>query len=264
MLNLKIVYCALIVIVEFLGIYFLTKDFVQIKKWAKGLFFAMFFVYEIYNITDNIFTFGLDRIKLMCLLIPGVIFLVGSVEKKLWNLVYFYCNVLLLRGFCQLIKFVFLTFYSGAKMEVVLSSLQDFSVTLAFFYLLFYIPGYLLSGYLWKQLTICAPNLLQIVCLVMVILLFTMEMFNEWVQILITMPTVILLLVVIAVFRIESEKVESHRLEYYKDLEEQMREADRELEEIRSEVEKYYKRAGEKEHDYAEQILEKIEHAKGE
>lgn len=263
MLNLKSVYCVLIVIAEFFGIYFLTKEFIQIKKRLKVLFFVMFLVYEIYNIAGNILAFGQDGIKLMCLLIPGIIFCIGSAEKKLWNIVYFYCNVLLLRSFCQFIKFIFLTFYSGAKMEVVLSSLQDFSVTLALFYLLFYIPGYVLSGYLWKQLTMCASNLFRIVCLVLVILLFTMEMFHEWVQILITMPTVILLLALITVFRIESERVESHRLEYYKDLEEQMREMDRELEEIRSEVEKYFKRAGENHHNYAEQILEKIEQVKG-
>ena len=262
MLELKMVYSTMIALIEFFVIYLLTKDFIQIKKWAKVLFFITFLAYEIYNMTDNVFDFGMDEVKLLCMVVFCIIFILGSRGKKLWNLIHFYCNILILRSSNQLFKLVFLTVYSKANMEVILRKLGEFSMIMVFFYMIFYLLSFRLTKYLWKQLTLCVTSLFIVVCLIMVVLLFTMELFSEWIQILITMPVLIVLFVAIILFRIESERVESHKLEYYKDLEEQMKEMDQELEEIRYEVEKYYKRAGETSIDYAEQLLEKIEHVR--
>lgn len=263
MFELKYVYIIIIALAEFLGIYFLTKDFMQVKKWVKVLLYTVFFVYEIYNIADKIFNFGMAEAKLLCMVAFCIIFVWGSKEKGLWNLSYFYCNILILRSLNNCFKLIFLTLYSKAEMEEVLIKLGELSVITVFFYANFYFLSFFLAKFLWKQLTLCAKNLFQLVCRIMVLLLFTMELSVEWLQILITMPMLMVLLLFIALFRIESERVESHKLKYYKDLEKQMKEMDEELEEIRCEVEKYYKCAGETSMDYAGQLLEKIEHVSG-
>lgn len=264
MYKLKFIYSTVIAFAEVMAVYFLGKDFIQIRKVTKVLFWMLFVGYEIFNMANNLIDFGTDDMKLLFLIFISISFIIGNRSRNVWNLVYFFCNLLILRSTCQLFKLFFLTIYSGVEMDLVMKNLNEFSLTMAIFYFLFYIPGFIFTKYLWRQLTLCKEMLLHISSLMMLLLLVTMEFVNEWEQILITMPSLILLLVVVSVWRAEAEKKDNRKLQHYKELEYQMKEMDRELEEIRKEVEKYYQRAGEKSTDYAEQILKKIEKAKGE
>lgn len=264
MLEIKFICTSIIALVEVLAVYILGKDFIQIRKMTKILFWTLFIGYEIFNTANNLIDFGTDTVKFLYLILISISFIIGNRRKNVWGLIYFFCNVLILRSVCQLFKLFFLTIYSGVEMDLVIKNLNEFSLTMAVFYIFFYIPGYIFTKHLWRQLTLCNENILHIISLIMLLLLVTMELVNEWEQILITMPSLLLLLVAVAVWRVEVEKKEKRKLQHYKELEYQMKEMDRELEEIRYEVEKYYQRAGERSTDYAEQILKKIEKAKGE
>ena len=95
----------------------------------------------------------------------------------------------------------------------------------------------------------------------MLAIFFTTDFLSEWIQILTTMPSVLFLFTMVNIWRIGYQNVGEHKLSYYKELEAQVAETDRELEEIRREVEKFYKQANEEEH-YTMQLLQKIDEIK--
>ena len=139
--------------------------------------------------------------------------------------------------------------------------MENMTQTILFFYLLFCLPGFFAAKYIWKQFLLCTPQILKITGLIMLAIYFVADFLDEWVQILTMMPSVLLLFTFVNIWRIGYQNVGEQKLGYYKQLEAQIEETDRELLEIRKEVEKFYIQANEEEH-YSKQLLQKIDEIK--
>jgi len=246
-------------IAETMAIYFLNGENISFKRrWAKFLFFVPGLFYLMCNVPSFTWQMNRNMLKIILIFIITFIYLVLKKGKEIWKLVWFYCTILIFRSVCQLQKFIFLTIYCKTDMLLVEHYMENMTQTILLFYILFCIPGYFAARFIWGQFMLCTPAVLKITALFMLAIFFTTDFLTEWIQILITMPTVLLLFTLINILRIGCQNIGEYRLGYYKELESQMEESDRELEEIRREVEKYYKQANEEEH-YTKQLLQKID-----
>ena len=197
-------------------------------------------------------------LRIVLILTTVVFYLVFTKGEDMWNIAWFYCNVLIFRSVCQLFKFIFLTIYCQTDMKQVEYYMENMTQTILLFYLLFCLPGFLAAKYIWKLFLLCSPLILKITGVIMLAIYFSTDFLDEWVQILTTMPSVLLLFTLVNIWRIGYQNVGEHKLSYYKQLEAQIEETDRELLEIRKEVEIYYKQANEEAH-YSKQLLQKID-----
>ncbi len=249
-------------IAETAAIYFLTEKSVSFHRWKKVVFYCIVLLYEIYNVPGIFADENKRMAKIILIILISFVFFVIKKGKDIWGLVGFYNNILIFRSVCQLFKFIFLTIYCKADMQLVEQYMGHMPQTIFLFYILFCIPGFFVAKYIWKQFLLCSPSILRITELIMLAIYFITDFLREWVQILTTMPSVLLLFTLVNIWRIAYQNVGEHKLEYYKELEKQVEETDCELAEIRKEVEKYYKQANEEEH-YSRQLLQKIDEIRG-
>lgn len=241
-----------------MAIFFLTKKSLSFKSWKKTLFFGVGLFYVMCNVPNVFGQINRSLTKIILIFVISFIYLVFTKGKEIWGLAWFYCNILIFRSVCQLFKFIFLTVYCKTDSQLVEFYMENMTQTILVLYILFCIPGFFAARYIWGQFLLCTPAVLKITSLIMLAIFFTTDFLGEWVQILTTMPSVLLLLTLVNIWRIGYQNVGEHKLSYYKELEAQVAETDRELEEIRREVEKFYKQADEEEH-YTMQLLQKID-----
>lgn len=258
----NLVLSIVLAIAEATAIYLLTEKSLSFKKWKKVSFFGVGLFYVMCNVPNIFGQVNRSLTKIILIFSISFIYLIFTKGKEIWGLAWFYCNILIFRSVCQLFKFIFLTAYCKTDTQLVEYYMSHMSQTILWFYILFCIPGFFAAKYIWKQFLLCSPAVLKITGLIMLAIFFTTDFLSEWVQILTTMPSVLLLFTLVNIWRIAYQNVGEHKLSYYKELEAQVAETDRELEEIRREVEKFYRQANEEEH-YTEQLLQKIDEIKG-
>lgn len=254
---------SLLAIAETLAVYLLTEETIGLKKQRKVLFYTLVMIYECCSVYGAIFRLDNSNNTFRIVLILATVFfyLVYTKGKNMWNIAWFYCNVLIFRSVCQLFKFIFLTIYCQTDMKLIEQYMENMTQTILLFYLLFCLPGFFAAKYIWKQFLLCSPQILKITGLIMLAIYFVADFLDEWVQILTMMPSVLLLFTFVNIWRIGYQNVGEQKLGYYKQLEAQIEETDRELLEIRKEVEKFYIQANEEEH-YSKQLLQKIDEIK--
>lgn len=246
---------------EIIAIYLLNKNNISFKGWKRAVFFCCGLLYGVCDVL-YIFTDTLSGYAKIALLFSTCLFyIIFTKGKEIWGLAWFFCNILMFRSVCQLFKFIFLTIYCRIDMELVSFYMENTTPVMLVAYILFCIPGFFAARYIWGQFCLAGQELLRITGLIMLAIFFATDFLSEWVQILTTMPSVLLLFTVVNIWRIEYLSVREHKLGYYKQLEQQVEETDKELEAIRKEVEKFYRQANEEEH-YTEQLLQKIDEVK--
>lgn len=248
-------------VAEIVAIYFLTEKNISYKGWKKAMFFCIVLFYVMCNVTNIIMHTSRGIAKIILILTTGLLYLTFTKGKEIWGLAWFYCNILIFRSVCQLFKFIFLTVYCKTDTGLVEYYMENMTQTILWFYILFCIPGFFAAKYIWGQFLLCSPGILKITGLIMLAIFLMTDFLSEWVQILTTMPSVLLLFTLVNIWRIGYQNVGEHKLSYYKQLEAQVEETDRELAEIRKEVEKFYKMASEEEY-YTKQLLQKIDEIK--
>lgn len=260
-MNTILVLSIILACAEITAIYLLNRNGISFKGWRKVVFFCSGLLYGVCDVLTIFTHIGSGNVKIVLLILTCLLYLIFSKGKEIWGLAWFFCNILMFRSVCQLFKFIFLTIYCKIDMKLVSYYMENMTPVILVFYILFCIPGFFAARYIWGQFCLAGQELLKITGLIMLAIFFATDFLSEWVQILTTMPSVLLLFTLVNIWRIEYLNVREHKLGYYKQLEQQVEETDKELEEIRKEVEKFYRQANEEEH-YSEQLLQKIDEVK--
>ena len=262
MFTTRLLYALILTCVATGIIGYLTRNIIVWNK-AFGIVFALYFIlYEtvsMYGILN-----GVTGIVLWVVMVVFLVFLLFFAQKEnaLWGSFYFLSNVLLVKAFHFVGQFVFLAFYCKFNMDDVFSRLDELSTEMFFAFLFMYLPAMVATDFFWKSLQMLPSKTLRLTAVGMAIVCLAMEHLGAWHKIVLVMPCVLMLLFIVAIYRIEKENEQARLLLYHRELEKQMKQKDAELAKLRKEVEKYYIKAGQVEGDYHAQVLHKIDEAK--
>lgn len=244
------------------SVFWVTK---ALMKWRKIAFVSF---YIIFTFHEALSFYGIDdggALKLewsVAVVIMGLLLVLGQKENQVWNSIYFLANILLIKVFCSLGKFVFLSIYCGFNTERIFEELSVINKDIFFIWIILYFPAAYATVFFWKSMQLLQTKMLHVISTIMAVAALGMERMEDWKEIVIVMPAVMALLFLVVLYRMEKENEREKQLFYHKELEKQMLQKDKELEELRREVEKYYIKAGEKEGGYHAQVMQKIDYAK--
>ena len=260
--DIRFLYAILLACAFSVALFWTTK---ALMKWRK---IVLIFFYVIFTFHQALSFYGINNsgvLKLewsVAVAIIGLLLVLGQKENPVWNSIYFMANVLLIKVFCNLGKFVFLSIYCGFNTEKIFEELSVINKDIFLVWIILYIPAACAASFFWKSMQMLQTRLLHVISGIMAIAALGMERMEDWKEIVIVMPAVMALLFLVVLYRMEKENEREKQLFYHKELEKQMLQKDKELEELRREVEKYYIKAGEKEGGYHAQVMQKIDHAK--
>ena len=262
-MNIRLIYCFILACMAALAVFYVTKSLIKWKK-SMGILFYLIFVFH-----ETFCTYRISSGLVFCLewalMTVGMVFLLifGQKERHVWNCIYFLANVLLIKVFCNVGKFAYLAFLCGFNMNRIFTKMNEFGADIFLLYFFLYIPSAPASVFFWKSMRNLQTKFLHCISAIMAAASLGVGQIEEWKEIVIVMPTILTLLFLVVLYRIEKENERQQQLYYHQQLERQMLEKDKELEEIRKEVQKYYEKVkGSGKEKYHAQVLQKIEEAK--
>lgn len=262
-MNIRLIYCLVLACVAALAVFYVTRSLIK-WKMPMGILFYLIFIFH-----ETFCTYRISSGLVFCLewalMTVGMVFLLifGQKERHIWNCIYFLANILLIKVFCNVGKFVFLAFLCGFDINQVFIKIRDFGADVFLLYLFLYIPSAPATVFFWKSMRNLQTKFLHFISAIMAAASLGVGQIEEWKEIVVVMPTILTLLFLVVLYRIEKENEREQQLYYHQELERQMLEKDKELEEIRKEVQRYYEKAkGTGKEKYHVQVLQKIEDAK--
>lgn len=262
-MDIRLIYCFVLAFVAAMAVFYVTKSLIK-WKMPMGILFYLIFIFHETFCAYRISSGSILRLE-WAVMTVGMVFLLifGQQERHIWNCIYFLANVLLMKVFCNVGKFVFLAFLCGFDMNRVFAKMNGFGADVFLLYFLLYIPSAPAAVFFWKSMQNLQRKFLHFVSAIMAAASLGVGQLEEWKEIVVVMPTILTLLFLVVLYRIEKENEREQQLYYHQELERQMLEKDEELEEIRKEVQRYYEKVkGSGKEEYHAQVLQKIEEAK--
>lgn len=258
MSGLKIILTLSCILTELLCICYLTRNVISLQGWKRVVFYFSLVFFESPEIVSAYFLADLRSLQIFSFLLVSVIVYVLPEKNRFWQTVCLWNNVYILKILCRILIFIYLLMVCGVDTSLVTEHLIRVSEKTLAFRLICYLPSMGVAAYLWRQLMRCSGKVKKSAVYTLFLLFFTTCFLDEWQQILIGIPGFLIVFTLVSFSRMMDNKLHMNKLAYYKMMEEQIAEADQEIEAMKQQVETYYNhiQGGEQ---YMKQLLDKIE-----